>query len=265
MADTSVGALYRSSDPRHGGAEATIGGVVVRTETNGQRHYCGLTLGLVWDGQPKIEREPLPSCFPATWSPLQNFPVLERGEGEVVLAPLEEARNVVEDVPVDNGLYREMGPATAHDGESGEQGLRLGAVSLLKGIPVVSVELAGGAEFERPRINRLSSGEEIRLGETEPEVGGELYVATVAGWEALPRCVLGEDVCAYMHAPYMMGLSRARRLKLTKPSGKCRHFRVIDGTQLFRVHCQSGWPLTPLQHYPRETWERGFSRKPIPV
>jgi hypothetical protein len=33
---------------------------------------------------------------------------------------------VVDDVPVGNGLYREMGPVTAHDGESGEQGLRLG-------------------------------------------------------------------------------------------------------------------------------------------
>jgi hypothetical protein len=90
MTNTSVGALYRSSDPRHGGAEATIGGIVVRTETSGQRHCCGLTLGLIWDGQPKLEREPLPSCFPAAWSPFQNFPVLDRGEGEVVLRHLRK-------------------------------------------------------------------------------------------------------------------------------------------------------------------------------
>ncbi|KAK1833755.1 hypothetical protein QBC39DRAFT_380305 [Podospora conica] len=210
--DTIVGALYRSSDPRHGGAEVTVGGTVVRMQSDGQRRLCGLALGLVWNGQPKRERVPPPLGFEIL-APFQNFPVLERGEGEVRLAPLEGGLGVVEDWTVDAGLYRDLGPAMANEGK---EGMLLGWFGLVDGCPWVPIRGEEGVDL--PRMNRLSTGEEILLGEMEPDVGSELYVATAAGWGGLPRCILGEDVKVHVYPAYNQARLEARRLKLIKPS-----------------------------------------------
>lgn len=214
-----VGAVYRSSDPRHGGAETTIGGAVLAMNEREQKKLYGLTLGMIWDGQPKEEGAQRGNGI----GPLRTAPTVERGEGEVMLAPLgeeeEEGRGVMDDSPLPAAGYRELGPVTADDDEM-EQGINLNSIfGSLRGMPWVAVDTA--KEEIMPKMNRLSSGEEIGLGQTEPEVGSELYVATAAGWGALPSCVLEEDVKAHIFAPYTIGPRKARRLRLKKGSSKC--------------------------------------------
>lgn len=89
---TLVGALYTSEDPRHSGAMATIGGVVLGVNYREERKYYGLTLATVWDGKPKTPRPDAPRPdyamrpFPSLW----QSPPLDRGETEVVLEPVDD-------------------------------------------------------------------------------------------------------------------------------------------------------------------------------
>ena len=81
-------------------------------------------------------------------------------------------------------------------------------------------------------------------------MGSQLYVATVAGWGALPTCVLRGDVGDIINPPYTMSSTKVRGLTLVKPSSK-----YYPASFYTRFH------LTLLQRYPRETLERGFLKK----
>jgi hypothetical protein len=207
---TLTGALYISSDPNHSGSTATIGGTIVSLDEHDERRRYALTLCTVWDGLPATPANR--SQEPHGRMPFQA-PVIDRAEGEVLLDPLDASDHAIisdELDPIPAGRYQNGGSATIKQAD--DNPINFDYPHSLRGVPWCLVMLDDEANY--PSANTLSSGEAIGLSETEPAPGSVLYVATAAGFEALPRCTLLDLPDAWVEVPYTIGPSKSRQFQL---------------------------------------------------
>ena len=185
-------------------------------EPKDEKIYSGLTLAIVWDGMPKtIERKMR-----------ARAPVNERGEGELILAPLDtsdEDACIVADEhdPLPEDLYADFGAAEVRPGRWGTP-INLDYPTSIRAIPHGLVGRVADSEgVQLPRLNALSSGEAVGLSEEdEPVAGSVLYVATAAGWGKLPRVVVLDLPSAWVVVPFTSGPSKSRVLQILPGSRK---------------------------------------------